>query len=207
MESHSTAELPEDMIDEIQFEIPEAPYDSVVHHLRRSAVKFCEESHYWQEEIDPLVVLTGVQSYDLSAARTVAIVSVIKVSSIDRELCRSQDDAVQYRYWQPSPFTIDIFPSENLSGQEITILASLKPALYSGNFKVSTSLISDYRDALIAGAKSMLYKTPRKAWTDLNQAQINQYVFDEDARDSLLMRSRGYSRLPDRSVSKKRNFY
>ena len=210
MDSHSVIEIPEELIDDIQFEIPEAPYDAIVSKLRESIISFCETSHYWQEEIDPVAIVADTATYELTTARSVSLVSVLSVKSDERNLIRSQADDIEFKYWQPNPFSIEVSPIDRLENQTFTIVAAVKPVLYNNSFKFSANLLANYRVALIAGAKSLLYKTPRKAWSDLKQAAINDTIFEAAAQDCLLMQSRGYSRLPDRSISavtKKRNFY
>ena len=201
MSPHTAIEIPDEMIDDIQFEIHEAPYDAIVAQLRRAVIIFCEKSHYWKEEVLPIVVVADTASYDLAAIGSREIVSVLSVESDDAILERNQSGDIYYRFWQDSPFSLGLTPVDELVGKTLTIVAAVKPVLFNSAFLVSASLISDYRDALIAGAKAMIYKVPRKPWTDLQQAQINSSVFEQAASEALLMQARGYSRTPDSASS------
>lgn len=207
MQPHKTTSNLDDLINEIQFEIPEVAYDAIVLHLRRSIIKFCEDSHYWVEDIGPVRVVAVSNLYDLPLSRNVALVGVMQVSTAEKVFERCETDSIKYRYWQNSPFSIQLFPNEEFIGQDLSIAAALKPTIQGDAFKVSESLVEQYRDALIAGAKAALYKTPRKPWTDLNQAQINASTFDAIASDTLRHVARGYLRVPDRTPNKVREFY
>lgn len=207
MQPHKTTSDLEDLINEIQFEIPEAAYDAIVLHLRRSIIKFCEVSHYWKEDIGPVRVVSVSNSYDLPLSRGIALVGVMSVSTSDQVFERCETDDVKYRYWQDSPLSILLYPNDDFIGQDLSIVAAIKPAIHGDAFKVSASLVEQYRDALIAGAKSALYKTPRKPWSDLNQAQINDSIFDSTANDARLHAARGHLRVPDRTPNKVREFY
>lgn len=207
MQPHRLVSIPDDLINEIQFEIPEAPYDAIQLHLRRAICEFCELSHYWQEEVGPLTPQAGTDIYDIDAPRGASIVSVVKVSSDDFELHRSDSSDVRYRFWQSSSNTIQVSPIDELAGKSISIVAALAPQLDGNNFKFSETVLRDYRDALVAGAKAKLYMIPRKPWADLNLAQANAAKFQDHAGDALRARGRGFSRLPDQSVPKKREYY
>lgn len=210
MQAHRAIDVPEDLIDSIQFEIPEAPHDSVEHYLRRSITEFCEKSHYWQEDIGPVRVVGNLDEYELSVPRRVSIVTVHNIffTEQDRtvELPRSEGD-LTYRYWQPTPFTFKPEPRDRLVGKDLSVIVSLRPELYNGSFKVSQFLIQEYRDALIAGAKAALYMVPRKPWTDFQLSQLNSSIFSRAVEAALRTKGRGYSRLPDRAVRKPRSFY
>lgn len=208
---HKTIDLPEGLINEIQFEITEAPYDSIVHFLRRSIIEFCEKSHYWREDIGPINVTEPTTEYDLPVSQRFTVVSVMAVFFFDQDkkitLFRCATDDVKYRFWQSTPFSIEFFPHEDLIEKSISVIAALKPELQGDVFKFSENLLTDYRDAIVAGAKAALYKIPRKPWTDIGQVQINDDIFERNAAEALRRANRGYSRLPDRAVKKSRTYY
>lgn len=207
MQPHRLVSIPDDVINEVQFEITEAPYDSIVLFVQRAVCDFCEISHYWQEEIGPLMPQLGADAYDIDAPRGSSIVSVLHVSTADNELYRSQDESVHYRFWQSSSGSIEFYPIDELAGKSISIIGALKPEIDGNNFKFSETILRDYRDAIVAGAKAKLYLIPRKPWTDLNLAQVNSGLFQEKANEALRAKGRGFSKLPDRSIPKKREFY
>ena len=167
MTPHAVVAIPDALIDEIQFEIPEAPFHSVEKYLKTSIVTFCEKSNYWQEDLTSIEVVENVISYSIPQPVTTDVVNVISIYTDEcQELQRSQGADIEFRYWLENPFTIAVAPTEKLSGRSLIITASVKPKIESENFEFSTWLLRDYREALIAGAKAMLYKSPRKPWTD-----------------------------------------
>lgn len=201
------------LINEIQLELPEAPYNAMIHHLRRSIIEFFEISNSWVEEVGPIWAVEDIDTYDLLAVTGLKINSVIRVHTIianrQVELERTKDNGVRFRYWQGSPSQISIAPMDELKNRNVYISASLSPVIdKNGKIQVSEYLFRDFHDAFIAGAKARLYKIPRKDWTDPNLYAENRRIFDYEAKEALRFRARGYSRLPDRApVKKKRPFH
>lgn len=206
---HAVIDLPDEMVDEILFEVSDAPHDSVVHFLRRACVLFCEQSFYWQEECEPLTMVDGTQTYTLATGDAKKqVVSVTRVTDDeDNEFSRSQNLSVDRGFWQNTPATIDIYSSSPLADKIITVVAAIRPALSGSEFKISAPLIADYRDALISGAKSMLYITPNRPWTNPQLAQICKSTFDAIADDAHRHQARGYSRINVKPPRKVREFY
>ena len=210
---HRLTEIPDAIIDEVNFEIPEAPHDSVVWALKKSIVEFCELSHYWQEDIGPVRVLNGIAEYDIASCANTVIVSVlhIKTQSTDGRLItleRACADDVRYRFWQYTPFTVSVSPVDDLVGLELSLIAALKPKNLTADFEFSESVLTDYQEAIIAGAKAKLYEVPRKPWFDPALHQKNRHDFTTAASDALRAQARGYTRVPDKSVKQKaRRFY
>jgi len=212
MQPHKTTSNIDDLVNEIQFEIPEAVFDAIQLYVRRSIVSFSEKSHFWREDIGPVRVTAQAAEYDLPISRTVDVIEIEKIfahmeDGSELVLERSSNDDIRYRFWQPTPTTFTVVPLDVLAGKDLSIICSLKPQLYGSQFKFSEQLLVDHRDALVCGAKAMLYKVPRKPWTDLQQAQINFSDFEAKATAARRSVARGYSISPDRIPRKSRPFY
>lgn len=211
MQPHKTTSNIDDLVNEIQFEIPEAVFDAIQLFVRRSIVSFCEKSHYWREDIGPVRITAQAAEYDLPIGRTVDVIEVEKMfanmDGAELILERSKTDDVRYRFWQSTPTTFTVAPLDMLAGNDLSIICSLKPQLHGSQFKFSEQILVDHRDAVLSGAKSMLYKVPRKPWTDLQQAQINFSDFEAKAAAARRTVARGYSISPDRITRKARPFY
>lgn len=213
MQPHRLIELPTSIVNEIQFELPEAPHDSIIHHLKQSIIEFCERSNYWKENVGPIRVFKDVTEYDVPVYQGVTVVSVLNVFAIGSDgkeiiLERVLTPDVKYRFWQYTPFTISFYPLEELDGLDVAIFSSLKPSDLVDEFKFSEHILLDYSDAIVSGAKARLYATPRKPWTDPAHHQLNKSQFTTAIGEALRAQGRGYSRLPDRaSKQKSRSFY
>jgi hypothetical protein len=217
MTPHALIDLPDDVINEIHLEIPEANIASITHFLRRAVIEFCEKSHYWQEDIGPVTVGEDVTEYDLPVSNSFSLVSVMKVFFLDvmgnevrlspAQSGNSESPDLKYRYWQPTPFTLCFYPYDELIDKEISIVAAIKPELYNNSFKFSDYIIKDFREAIIAKAKACLYKIPRKEWTDINEARLNESIFMEKTREALRRQNAGYSSIPYRGEKKIRLYY
>ncbi len=210
---HRVIEDLDQVIRDVIIEMPTVPESAIVFHARRAIVDFCDASHYWLEDIGPVRVSQGRDTYDLPISRSFGVVSVLSVTASNgngdenRHLQRSNDENVKYRFTQRTPFTISVNPSDDLDQWDLSIIAALRPVEVSGRFRFSEVILGDYYDAIVAGTKYRLYKIPQKDWTDLQQAAVNQGVFDELTRAALRQQGRGFSRLPTSGVIKSRRFY
>jgi hypothetical protein len=208
---HSTASIPEDMVNEIQIEMPEAPYDLVVQQLQQACREFCEKSNYWIENAVELTIVADQETYNLTISNAgKEIVGVNKVYDQDENVYEKCATKEVYRgWWQSTPETVDVYAGEDITGYVVQIEVSIKPKLNAGAFLVSAPLLSNYREALLAGTKSKLYKIPRKPWTDFNLSKYNEAIFIAESDSARANQARGFSRFPTdtRTPDKKRSFY
>ena len=204
---HTVMEIPSDMVDDIQFEMAEVPYDYIETLLRRACIEFCEQSRYWQENIDSLTMLADTSHYVLSVTPTKKLVSLMQVFVDGVEWERGESDNHNNRYYQYTPESIDFYPVTPCVGNVITMVAAIKPAEVDDVMLVSVPLLNDYRAALISHAKSALYRIPRKPWTDLQQAQLNEVILNAAVEKARLTQARGYAMQTVSAPVKTRPFY
>jgi hypothetical protein len=111
---HSTAAIPDDMVNEIQIEMPEAPYDLVMQLLQQVCREFCEKSNYWIENAVELTIVADQETYNLAISNAgKEIVGVNKVYDQDEnnyEKCATKE--VYRGWWQSTPETIDVYAGE-----------------------------------------------------------------------------------------------
>lgn len=212
IEPHILVELPGSMIDEIQFEIPEAGIDLVTHFLRKSAIRFCELSHYWQEDCEPITIESGASNYFIDTGyHAKKIVSIANVVDDEGNIFeRSESGGVDYFYWQDSPDSIRFGSSQEIDGRVITITAAVAPiqtADQGEEFLISKNVLDNYHDALINGAKHYLYSTPRKDWTDLQLGAHLESKFAQAALSAMRHRTNSFSRLNGKPPRKTRTYF
>lgn len=208
---HSTASIPDDMVNEIQIEMPEAPFDLVMQLLQQSCRDFCEKSNYWIENATAITILANTETYNLAIGNDgKEIVGVNRVYDQDEniyEKCATKE--VYYGWWQSTPETIDIYSSREIKDYVIQVEVSIKPKLNAGAFLVSAPMLSNYREAILAGTKAKLYKIPRKDWTDFNLSKYNEAIFIAESDSARANQARGFTRFPTdtKTPDKKRLFY
>lgn len=208
---HTTIAMPEDFVDEIQIEVPEVPAELIQQQLRQACREFCEKSNYWIENAVEITIQADTETYSLTVSNAgKEIVGVNKVYDQDLrpyEKCSTRD--VDFGWWQSTPETIDIYASQEIVDYVMQIEVAIKPKLNAGAFLVSAPLLSNYRDAILCGAKAKLYKIPRKDWTDFKLAQYNEAIFIAESDSARANQARGFTRFPTdtKTPDKKRLFY
>ncbi|WP_339898279.1 hypothetical protein [uncultured Gilvimarinus sp.] len=189
------------------------PYDLIDYHTKRALVEFCRVSLFWLEDIGPVRVVPATNTYDVPVSqyqRAISIDRIIATKGDDvKELQRSSDPCVEYRFWQTSDFSFDVYPHDRLVGYDLSVIAALEPVPIGSSraIKVSQSVVDAWGDAISQGAIARIQKIPGKEWTDLAQSQYNEAEFMREARRARRQKSRGFSGAPDGAAKKPRKFF
>lgn len=197
----------EELENEIYVEMPEATSAFAIAALKDSAVRFCENSLFWQEDIGPVRV-GNTSSCEVYTAGYCELVSIMRVSVVEDgeeivfERSHSQIPG-EYTYWPASMESIDVLPVDSLRGKDLSVIAAVRPKR-GEDFELSTTVLADYRDVILDGAKANLYRRPRKEWTDLNLSRQHQEQFEHGCRRALRHQAQGFSRTPMGSARKPR---
>lgn len=212
VQSHRTTTNVDQVIDEVQLSVPDAPHDLVSHHAKRAVVDFCRDSHYWVENIGPLQIVEATNTYDVPVSQYQRAVTIHRIvaeqGSSKFKLRRTQDARVKYRFWQNSDFSFEVHPHTRLVGYDMKIIASLEPVLVGANkvIRVSESVLVAYHDAIVAGALSRIQRIGGKPWTDVQSAAMNNDVFIQQSRAARRAVARGFSGAPDGGKNVPRSF-
>ena len=211
-QAHTLTSDIEYIVNDVSSDISAANSTLIEIHVKRTIIKFCEESQIWQEDVGPIAVKTGIDTYEISADREKAIVQVKKVFAKDDngnlvEFAYGRDSA-SWCFYGESPMHIAVSPNDELTGKRLTVVAAIKPVMATGiSFKFSTIINDDYFEAITAGTKARLYLAPGKPWSDPNLATYYQSIFDKAANEALIRAGRDFAKKPHRIQHKARTFY
>lgn len=182
----------EDLLTETRSDLSSAPDASVVEALRRSAIRLLKESGIWRQAIDPIPLVPGQFVYDL--------VSPEDGSRIDRVLRCDRSDRPSFGLGQALEFEfgiergrdVDFFalrpaseeivvfgtPSALHAGVTLSLFVVLVPTR-SGR-TLPDSLVEEWHDGIVAGAKAEMMAVLNKPWTNLEGAAINGDIFNAE---------------------------
>ena len=201
---HRVTEDLSDLTRELQLLMPGIGETLATHYLQRAIVKFCEVSSFWHEGLE-ITKQEGVVTYDLNLGAYLQIVDVKRVEVDGDEVRQNVNDMGSVARWmQRSPDTIELYLD---TGDVVTITVAVKPKLHKGVFKASELILTDYRDALIKGAKAELFAIPKRDWTDMTAAQMNGMAFESAASAAANRQASGFSRIPRRPSPRAYRFF
>lgn len=206
IQDHRITEDCSDLIRDLVVEFPIASDALLTHALRRAFSNFCEKSHFWHMQLDTVTVEDGVTNYELSPGNYFLLLDIKKVTVPDGEVKQSAKPTGIYARWdQSSADSIDLFSIDH--GDEVTIIAAVKPKEYNDTFKFSELILSDYRAAILDGARAYLFRLPKKEWTDLQQFQLCDSLFNASCSEARRRQVDSFSRLGNKVTEKPREFY
>jgi hypothetical protein len=100
-----------------------------------------------------------------------------------------------YRFSDTS--TMKIFPYLTEAEAEVDMIITLSMKPSDGETEVADKFFNDWREAILALAKSKLQTIPKRDWTDYEQAGINMRRY-KDERSAINMRRHSFSKLKTR---------
>lgn len=166
---------------ELQLEIPELPDDILMHYVRTAAIDFCERSHVLQREIH-ICLQECVPNYILESPDCTRIVMVNGIcrgcggpyERVSTAPCRVSCLS-SMAWWDKNEGSICLNPAPSQS-DNIMVRVSVAPTTEA--CELDAVLGEQYRVAILAGARSLLYAIPRRAWTSQTFADTNRQEFD-----------------------------
>ena len=170
---------------------PEVSEIIAINAIKQACIEFCERTRYWQVDIDPQSLVSGVASYEIDAPTGAKFVDVTEawyngvllIPKSTEELTRL------YRYtdWRTlegSPIYITrLIPTELVlvpmpsasSANSLNVRASLAPTRDSTG--VDSSLYEEFLEYISFGARARLYGTPKQAYYDKGAAMEYEKKF------------------------------
>jgi hypothetical protein len=164
---------------------PNCPTETAIHHIRQSAIEFCELTHAWQQDLSPVLSIAGVDEYAMGVPPGAAAVKLfafaadgVPGATIDpaagrREVAWKRQDLAA---WVIDRQTVGINPAPASDGIELRFMASLKPT--QAATEVPEALFENHADDIAAGALYRLLRVPRQSWTDTQESAAQKTLFD-----------------------------
>lgn len=210
-QSHPRTDDIELLKNDVRIECLSAPELLIEHHIQRTIIDFCERSQIWQEDVGPIQVIAGIDTYEISASRTERVVQVkeIYAENDDGDLVQLDygQGLTQWSWYHDGPYNITVAPLEYLEGRSLIVVSALTPQLYNGQFKFSRIVTDEYFDAIAAGAKSRILAVPGKEWTNPQMAGVYSGQYEQKLNGALVRVGRDHARIPHRVAPKPRAFY
>lgn len=202
--------LYEVLLPEVLVDVPGCPSDMAVRAIRNTVIEFCEKSLIQQATLDPITLITGVNTYDLDAPTGFRIHKVMKVWFNGKELAPMSPDMMpnpdSYLEVNPSGYTPTPAPPTAYGQREdgtltfleipdrqytnaVTIRAALAPLRDSTKF--DDFVYEQWAEIIGFGAKARLQINPGKPYTNVEAAQINQARYMTGLNDARQRAVRG----------------
>ncbi len=182
----------DDLMPYILAEVPGCPVPTVRFAIIQAASELCREAHTWSEIQDPMTLVDGQHTYQLDAPAGAQVVTVKEIWADNRKLTPVAISAIHNLIpnWQsaqgnqPDYYSgsndwseIRLYPiPTNPGGAKLTMRVAYQPKFNAT--VLPAFMVSNYLEAITAGAKSRLMMMPGRAWTSMELGGYNKQVFD-----------------------------
>lgn len=174
-----------DLVADVLIEAPGCPEPIAISTLRRTAIKFCRESHVWVEQINDLYPVNDVTKYKVTPPDDTQIIAIASM------VHHKGESEFKVKYWPlVNPLGYLSFPAvPELDQGPIRIKVVLAPTNTAN--EMPDAIGEDYREGLIHGAVAKLVMMPGKDWSNPQMAAYHQSLYDEQKREAKFRRNNG----------------
>lgn len=202
-----TAVSYEVFLPEVMPYVHDVPEVVAVQAIRNACIQFCEETHYLQEELDPITGQENVGDYDLDANDSnYKVVEIMQAYYGDQLLIpKAQEELNQiyrtsnwadlkgnpYYYFRPRATVIRLVTKPNITeGNKLKVKAAIAPNRSSTT--VDDELFERFLEYIAHGARARLYNTPNQPYYDPKTAMEYTKRFNDEMAE---VRTRVYKGL------------
>jgi hypothetical protein len=160
-------------------DLPGCPDNIIMQQVQQGARDFCSDSEAWIEELDPINIVSGTVTYDLSKAYSynADVHRILEVVYDDGTLDTSSYDLVNQRYLE-----LVTTPTSSLTdGLEVKVALIPK---YEAT-QMSEMFMTRYARGIMARAKMLLMLQPNKPWSNPDLAIYNKNIYENEIVDSV----------------------
>lgn len=199
----------------VALEVPGCPAPLVDNAVLKIAIDFCEKTHYWRQEHQPITVTKTVKQYRLSVPKDATIETVLEPLSFDgQEVVLTTTDKLNKDDigWRKStgfpknayitlPWAINLVPIPTdsvINGLNLEII--LKPTFDSAT--LPNFLYDEFLEKIASGAKALLMRMPNKEWTDVKTSATYETLYREARMEAASKARAGYKTEDRRNKSK-----
>lgn len=163
--------------------VPDVPELVALNAIRNAAIEFCERTLIWQFDMDAMLAIKGVSTYEIDVSAGVKFVDVMFGYSDNRLLIpRSADELTRLYRWidwrevrgEPAFITrvsakeVIVVPMPDKAGPKISVRAAFAPTRDASG--VGVDVFENYVEIVCNGARARLYNTPGQPYYDKNSA-------------------------------------
>jgi len=199
-----------DMLPEVLPSVTGCPEPLAINAIRNAAIKFCEKTQFWEVDIDPIMMISGVPEYDIDQPENQRIIRVSQVIGKQKLVFKtvSEMDFI-HKAWRTvtgrtpivpvmmNPRLLRMYPVPDVSGESFALKAIVKPAPTAT--VIDDYVYDDFYTAIAAGAKAELCAMPGKAWTQYDLVPYYQSLFDDGVSSARMRVASGFANAPMRA--------
>ena len=202
-----TAVSYEVFLPEVMPYVQDVPEIVAVQAIRNACIQFCEETHYLQENLDPIAGQENVGDYDLDANDSnYKVVEIMQAYYGDQLLIpKAQEELNQiyrtsnwedlkgnpYYYFRPRASVIRLVTKPILTEQnKLKVKAAIAPKRSSTT--VDEEIFERFLEYIAHGARARLYNTPNQPYYDPKTAMEYTKRFNDEMAE---VRTRVYKGL------------
>jgi len=173
----------DDLIEDMFIELPGCPEALIKQQLRLAARDFCRQSEAYKIELDPINLVADQQEYDLEPGMNASIARLIWVKTgedID-EFTEPLDPA---DYVLQEEYTLKLLnaPSSSIT-DGLVVKVALRPE-FDDECDLDPFFLERYSSTIIAGAKFLLMKMPKKPWSYPDVAMLYRQEFRDGINEA-----------------------
>jgi hypothetical protein len=187
------------LVTDILSDIPEIPRFAAERQYVRALRILCEKARVWRVENTLTIPTTADTSLSALLPANTEMVDVISIKPIDgstpvrpktqswldiNETDWRDQTALTARWYVLSTNNIIQFVPSPSESVDYYFRIAVKPTPDLALTEVADVVANKYSELLVHGAKSFLFMTPRKPWTDLQLAQYHEAVFQTGIPDA-----------------------
>ena len=202
-----TAVSYEVFLPEVMPYVHDVPEIVAVQAIRNACIQFCEETHYLQENLDPITGQENVGEYDLDANDSnYKVVEIMQAYYGDQLLIpKAQEELNQiyrtsnwedlkgnpYYYFRPRASVVRLVTKPTITEQsKLKVKAAIAPKRSSTT--VDEELFERFLEYIAHGARARLYNTPNQPYYDPKTAMEYTKRFNDEMAE---VRTRVYKGL------------
>lgn len=193
-----------DFYDLLSSDVPGCPFGAQLYALRRAAIDFCEQSKAWKYTHPDIAVVVGTNSYpfapppgaivhtvDYAEFNGCEISTKIAADQVRLKDWRHDTGVPQYILGGPASFTV--VPNPDTAGT-LSMTVILKPSILADG--IDDNVSTEYREAIVHGACSILMSSPKKQYTDLALGAWHRQQFQIMAGRAGVRIDQNFTRAP-----------
>lgn len=180
--------------------VPGCPYMTVDLAISRAAIDLCDQGRVWEESLDALTLISGIDAYelDLPAGAVLVCVRNVRLDARPLQLITSWTD-FEGRAAQPGQPThyamrgneLVVYPAPHQSGGRVTLVATLKPTFNATS--LPDVLLQTHMGTVAEGAKAYLKEMTGAAWFDPSGFALASQRFRESVSRARINVEHGFS--------------
>lgn len=159
--------------------VPDVPEVVAVSAVRNAAIEFCERTRIWQFDVDAMIAVKDVSTYEIDASAGVKFVDVMFGYYDDKLLIpKAADELTRLFRWkdwrtmkgEPAYITrisakeVIVVPMPDKVGEKISVRAAFAPSRTATG--VGIDVFENYVEIVASGARARLYNTPGQPYYD-----------------------------------------